>query len=154
MQNFAKAAVATLAFCTLAGTAGAQQSYIEHIGPQHTSASSIDVVTCPACPPLEAAEEAARFQAFDKGMVSEIRIIDGERKVVRTDNMWGGSPVTTIVSAGLVLGDLIPANLAETGQAPATTVAALPHVDQTTVTSSLDGPRQALTPDDFDLRLN
>jgi hypothetical protein len=68
--------------------------------------------------------------------------------------MWGGSAVTTIVSAGLVLGDLIPANLAETGQAPATTVAALPHVDQTTVTSSLDGPRQALTPDDFDLRLN
>lgn len=154
MQIFAQAAFAALALLALAGPAGAQQSYIEQIGPEHTSLSSIDRITCPGCGPVEAEREMLRFQSFDEGMVSEIRMIDGERKIVRTDNMWGGSPVTTIVSAGLVLGDLIPATLAETEGTPTTTVAALPRVDPTTVTSSLDEPQQALALGDFELRLN
>jgi hypothetical protein len=66
--------------------------------------SSIQVITCQVCPPVVESERDRLVRTFPGGMTTETRDVYGEQKIVRTDNMWGGSPVTTVTSTTLALG--------------------------------------------------
>lgn len=100
-----RALIAAFILSVAAGPAAAQSvgAYV----PSGGTADSIRIMRCEACGTATAATPSVSpiAGAVDR---RELRDIDGDRKVVRTDNLWGGSPVTTITSAALVFGDDIP----------------------------------------------
>lgn len=154
MRHFHIAACAGLAMALGLGAASAQ-SMIRSVGSE-SGRGSIDTFTCEDCPASEEAELKATYDSFPDGMMMETRVIDGKRKVVRTDNMLGGSPVMTVTSAELVYGSR-DAQIAEPGIAPVHATGRTPNapagIDSTMTTSSLaEADRGGIG--DFELRLN
>lgn len=132
----------------VAATAAHAQSADEADG------SSISVITCETCGPTRDEKVRSTYELF-AGPEIEIREVDGERKVFRTDNMFGGSPVTTVTSATLMYGAPDETELAtpETGTGKlAADGSARPPVDSRTRTSSVE--QSGLDLDDLHLRLN
>lgn len=114
--------------------------------------SSISVITCDSCGPTREELDHSIYELFT-GTEIEIREVDGERKVFRTDNMFGGSPVTTVTSATLMYGtpDATELGARETGE-EMQAGKAHPPIDRSTQTSSV--AQSGLDVDGLQLRLN
>lgn len=100
MHALAKVALAATGLVSMSLAQAAAQSNATPL----SVSSSISAFTCTTCPPTEESRREDAAASFTDGMITHTRVIDGEQRVVRTDNMWGGSPVTTITSADLVFG--------------------------------------------------
>ena len=73
----------------------AMASSIELISGTRTTNGSMVTLTCIDCPPLKPQEKSASYQVptLEEGVQKEeIRIIDGQKVIVRTDRWMGGSP--------------------------------------------------------------
>lgn len=100
MHALAKVALAATGLVSISLAQAAAQS----VATPSAVSTSISTFTCTTCPPTEENRREEAAASFTDGMITHTRVIDGEQRVVRTDNMWGGSPVTTITSADLVFG--------------------------------------------------
>ena len=110
--------------------------------------SSVDTIECRGCPPIEAEPVDDMVSLHEEGI--RIFEVEGETLAARTDDMMGGSPVTTVISADLLFGPRIA-----TARSPGTGTprAELPQpaIDRQAQTSSLDA---GLAVEDLELRLN
>tara|TARA_R110002020_G_scaffold86731_10_gene214146 strand:- start:16289 stop:16828 length:540 start_codon:yes stop_codon:yes gene_type:complete len=171
------------ALCAAAGAANAGS--VDTFAPTSSDRSSIIEVGCPACA-REAAKKAAEeaeIKLAPGEQIIEVRNIDGQMMIYRTENWLGGSPVTMVRKATdldlIALGVAKPETeqIAETGtdkapveaQPPVTAETTAepplfepviantaPGIDKDTKTSAL-GEQAAATPLDaskFELRLN
>ena len=76
-------------------------SSIEVVGKDaRTNAGSISQESCPTCPPLESLEHKKDYTvptlAPGSLQASEIRDVNGEKKLYRTEGWMGGSPVVFV----------------------------------------------------------
>ena len=121
------------------------------------TAGSIKTISCPTCPPLKPKFKASTYHvdAIAPGTQKvEIREVNGERKIFRTEAWMGGSPILFVNKA--------PAETVEAAERPVEENA----VDATAQTSALDdsaashAATAAMTtsrefdPAKFELRLN
>ena len=167
------------AVCIGAGPASA--SSIETYKPTASERTSIVEIGCPSCTRDAAEEAAADIQLAPGEQIVEVRDVDGEMMIYRTENLLGGSPVTMVRKASeadlIALGYAEPETnqsaeadqpAAEAGEAPMTAEAdrepdlfepvaanSAPGIDEETMTSALeDAPRAEFDPSKFELRLN
>lgn len=92
--------ILTAAFALIAGSAAA--SSIVSVGGQQGGDSSITSLRCVSCPPLKPPVIKKTYIVPDLAAGTqkiEVRDINGEQKVVRTEAWMGGSPVTFISKA-------------------------------------------------------
>ena len=82
------------AVCIGAGPAGA--SSIETYKPTASERTSIVEIGCPSCTRDAAEEAAADIQLAPGEQIVEVRDVDGEMMIYRTENLLGGSPVTMV----------------------------------------------------------
>jgi hypothetical protein len=84
-----------LALSTMPASAGS----IEHIGPPESKTGSIIEIGCPQCfKERKKAEREARM--LPPGTeIHEIKVIEGEKKLLTTENWLGGNPVTIVRKA-------------------------------------------------------
>lgn len=138
--------ILTAMLMLFAGPVLAQSAIVEWNG-RGTTISSIEVITCDVCAPVRQEEIAPLVSTFEDGMSREVREVNGETMVFRTDNMMGGSPVTTVTGAELVFGSDFGsgAAIAETGESR-------PGIDLDATTAALDDDFAGAK--DFELRLN
>ncbi|WP_339761108.1 plant virulence effector HPE1-like domain-containing protein [uncultured Hoeflea sp.] len=167
-----------------AGAGAAHASSIEPYSPSMNTRNSILEIGCPSCA-REAAEKAAEAQVklAPGEQVIEVRDIDGQMMIYRTENLLGGSPVTMVRKASeadlIALGVAAPeSNQIAEADAPATDMTAepltaeneagtepklfepvlangAPGIDQETKTSSLANTAPAeFDASKFELRLN
>ncbi len=148
----------TLAFVLLAAPAIA--SSIEPIASGGTGRGSVATISCAQCPPLKEHERERSYLVPELAPGTqkvEIREVDGERKMFRSEAWFGGSPVVFVSKA--------PEQAV--AEAPAEPVAA---IDTAATTGALDAgaagravtaaaaaepaPSQELDPSTFELRLN
>ncbi len=151
----------TLAFVLLAAPAIA--SSIEPIASGGTGRGSVATISCAQCPPLKEHERERSYLVPELAPGTqkvEIREVDGERKMFRSEAWFGGSPVVFVSKAPEQAADM-------TDQAAAEPVAA---IDTAATTGALDAgaagravtaaaaaepaPSQELDPSTFELRLN
>jgi hypothetical protein len=89
------------AMALAAGTAGA--SSIEIVGSAPQAGESILVEKCGSCPPLKTAERKRDYTVptLAPGFLqeNEIRNVNGEMKLYRTEGWIGGSPVVFVTTA-------------------------------------------------------
>ena len=85
------------AVCIGAGPAGA--SSIETYKPTASERTSIVEIGCPSCTRDAAEEAAADIQLAPGEQIVEVRDVDGEMMIYRTENLLGGSPVTMVRKA-------------------------------------------------------
>ena len=67
-----------------------------------SSGPSVETVSCDGCPPLKLREKGATYQvdAIEPGTQKvEIREVNGEKKLFRTEAWWGGSPAVYVSKA-------------------------------------------------------
>lgn len=171
----------TATMCVGAGAASAGS--IESFAPTLSTRTSIVEVGCPSCTRAikEKAAEEAEVKLAPGEQIIEVRNIDGEMMIYRTENWLGGSPVTMVRKADET--DLIALGVAapETNQIadadktagsetdqPVTAEATgepplfepviantAPGIDKITKTSALgDMPVEPFNPAKFELRLN
>jgi hypothetical protein len=157
-----------LTLLALTAPAAAQSSVVALQGPSTGTGNSIQSFSCAACA-AEIALPDDRPKLEGNGIVAESRNIGGESKIVRVDNLWGGSPVTTFASSALAFGTpagdpmiAAPAQIEDTVSPMLGTMdldignsaqpAPLPAIDHDAQTSAV-GPT-VLSADDFSLRLN
>ena len=101
--------LAGMATMTMSGAAKAESS-IDIVKTNDTT-SSVDYITCPRCAPLKAKkEEAPEFTLKPGTQKIELKEVNGELKVFRTEAWLGGSPVTYVSKAST---DLIDKKSAE-----------------------------------------
>jgi hypothetical protein len=165
-----------------AGAGAAHASSIEPYSPSMNTRNSILEIGCPSCA-REAAEKAAEahVKLAPGEQVIEVRDIDGQMMIYRTENLLGGSPVTMVRKASeadlIALGVAAPESnqiaeaeapaadmtteplTAETGTEPKLFEPVLangaPGIDQETKTSSLANTAPAeFDASKFELRLN
>lgn len=92
-------------FCALvllSLASAAQADSIEDVKalPKNTAADSITVIGCGACPPPAPKKAAYSIQPLEPGQQKvELKTVNGEQKVFRTDAWIGGSPVTYVSTA-------------------------------------------------------
>ncbi|NVD37982.1 hypothetical protein HT585_03880 [Ensifer sp. HO-A22] len=112
----------TTAVALAAGSAWA--SSIDTIVSGQAVNSSVAAVTCPQCPPLQNRKKVTYVvPEIDKGSAKvELKKINGEMKLVRTEAWLGGSPVVFVSKPSE---DLLKAASGETAQADMATAAAL-----------------------------
>lgn len=88
-------------FLLAAGSAMAAS--IDVIGPNTRNAGSILTETCDHCPPLQTEVTRKEYSVPELRagtfQQAEVRDIDGEKKVYRTENWMGGSPVLFVSKA-------------------------------------------------------
>jgi hypothetical protein len=166
-----------------AGAGAAHASSIEPYSPSMNTRNSILEIGCPAC--TRAAAETAAAEAEVRlapgEQILEVRDVDGQMMIYRTENLLGGSPVTMVRKASeadlIALGVVEPESnqvavadkpADDTSEAPLTVDAAAaasqpklfepviansaPGIDVDTKTSALsDAP---FDPSTFELRLN
>ena len=94
----------TLAFALLAAPALSVPALAGSIEPLAgaTSAGSIQTITCPSCPALKPKYKPSTYHvdAIAPGTQKiEIRDVNGERKIFRTEAWMGGSPVLFVTKA-------------------------------------------------------
>lgn len=159
-----------LAFALLAAPAAA--SSIEPVASGGKGRGSVATISCAQCPPLKAAERERSYlvpELKPGTQKVEIREVDGERKMFRSEAWFGGSPVVFVSKAP----EQPPQDVA-TGTAAETPVEtsaeAVAVIDTAATTGAVDasaaahavtaataagpaGSRQ-LDPSTFELRLN
>ncbi|OCW55585.1 plant virulence effector HPE1-like domain-containing protein [Hoeflea olei] len=112
--------------CASAGAASAGS--IEQFAPTGGARTSILEIGCPACAQAEKAKkaEATQVRLAPGEQIVEIRNVDGEMKIYRTENLRGGSPVTMVSKASEA--DLVALGVAapKPGQSVATEIPATP----------------------------
>ncbi len=155
----------TLAFVLLAAPAIA--SSIEPIASGGTGRGSVATISCAQCPPLKEHERERSYLVPELAPGTqkvEIREVDGERKMFRSEAWFGGSPVVFVSKAPEQAADVAAQAAAEASVEP---VAA---IDTAATTGALDAgaagravtaaaaaepaPSQELDPSTFELRLN
>lgn len=84
-----------------AGAGAAQAGSIEPFAPTASDRTSIVEVGCPSCAreAKEKAVEEAQVKLAPGEQIIEVREIDGEMMIYRTENWLGGSPVTMVRKA-------------------------------------------------------
>ncbi|MBP1870611.1 hypothetical protein J2Z19_000308 [Ensifer adhaerens] len=142
----------TTAVALTAGSAWA--SSIDTIVSGEAVNSSVAAVTCPQCPPLQTRKKITYVvPEIDKGSDKvELKKINGEMKLVRTEAWLGGSPVVFVSKPPV---DVVKASDG-TGQADVATAAALgdlvnpgdhgtaaPTIDETAKTAAVQTMTQA-----------
>ncbi|MBC7283179.1 plant virulence effector HPE1-like domain-containing protein [Hoeflea sp.] len=169
--------------CAGAGVANAGS--IESFEATSSTRTSIVEVGCPACAraATEKADEEGRVKLAPGEQIIEVRNIDGEMMIYRTENWLGGSPVTMVRKASeldlIALGVAVPEDNktaeadspAGSGAEPPVTVETAtepplfvpviantaPGIDKDTKTSALGDSDKTVVPLDasqFELRLN
>ncbi|ANP84297.1 plant virulence effector HPE1-like domain-containing protein [Rhizobium leguminosarum] len=144
------------AILLMAGSAMA--SSIEVVGKAAPSAEgSIVTETCAHCPPLQAelTKKDYTVPELKPGVLqaSEIRDVDGEKKIYRTEGWMGGSPVVFVSKATpeAMLAAAPPAAPADGIDMNATTAAVIGG-DATPVAAGMTEQPAALNASDFKLR--
>jgi hypothetical protein len=86
--------LALIAFVLAAGTAQAQ-SITPLAANDHGAVLSVESRTCTNCPPLKKTEDTSyRVPVLQDGVQAvSVMEIDGQKKIVRTEQWMGGSPV-------------------------------------------------------------
>ena len=166
-----------------AGAGAANASSIEPYTPSMNTRNSIVEFGCPSCTRAAAEKAAAEAEVrlAPGEQIIEVRKVDGEMMIYRTENLLGGSPVTMVRKANEA--DLIALGLSEpegtqtaetekpsigTDEKPLTADAAGkpklfepvvansgPGIDEDTKTSALaSAPQAEFDPSKFELRLN
>lgn len=166
-----------------AGAGAANASSIEPYTPSMNTRNSIVEFGCPSCTRVAAEKAAAEAEVrlAPGEQIIEVRDVDGQKMIYRTENLLGGSPVTMVRKASQ--DDLIALGFAEpetiqtaetdkpvigTGEQPMTAEAgsepklfepvlanSAPGIDEETKTSALgEAPRADFDPSKFELRLN
>jgi hypothetical protein len=113
--------ITALTLC--AGASAANAASVEAFKPTSSTRSSIVEIGCPPC--VLAAEKAAaeaQVKLAPGEQIFEVRDVDGQKMIYRTEGWLGGSPVTMVSKASEA--DLIALGLAE----PETDVADAPAV--------------------------
>jgi hypothetical protein len=113
--------ITALTLC--AGASAANAASVEAFKPTSSTRSSIVEIGCPPC--VLAAEKAAaeaQVKLAPGEQIFEVRDVDGQKMIYRTEGWLGGSPVTMVSKASEA--DLIALGLAE----PETGVADAPAV--------------------------
>ncbi|OOG76688.1 hypothetical protein B0E45_00645 [Sinorhizobium sp. A49] len=143
----------TTAVALAAGSAWA--SSIDAVVSGQAVNSSVAAVTCPQCPPLQNRKKITYVvPEIEKGSAKvELKEINGEMKLVRTEAWLGGSPVVFVSKPSA---DVIKAASGGTGQADVATAAALgdlanpgdhgavaPTIDETAKTAAVQTMTQA-----------
>lgn len=135
------------------------------LAPGVTAGEFVSTITCETCPPAPIDEAARKFHAFPGGVQVETRMVDGERRVFRTDNLLGGSPVTTVTSADLLFGAPEDDSRALSAEGPEIINAQdapmkgemiptpAPGVDREAMTAALQPADEPFDPAALDLRL-
>ena len=168
-----------------AGAGAAHASSIEPYTPSMNTRNSILEIGCPSCTRAAAEKAAAeaQVQLAPGEQVIEVRDVDGQMMIYRTENLLGGSPVTMVRKASqadlIALGVAAPeSNQLAEADAPAADVATepltaateagsepklfepvlangAPGIDQETKTSALANTAPAdFDASKFELRLN
>lgn len=116
----------------VAGTASA--SSIEAIVSGTTNNASVVTLGCDECPPLQTKKKATYVvPTIGKGTETiELKEINGEMKLVRTEAWLGGSPVVFVSKPPEAM-----IKAAAKAEEPAEPTAALPEIDQTAKTSAV-----------------
>ncbi len=86
-------------FALAAGPAGASSIEMITTGPEADTAGSIETITCGNCPPVPQAVAVNAYQVptITSGTEKrEIRNVNGQMKLLRTEAWLGGSPVTFV----------------------------------------------------------
>ncbi|MEQ8305520.1 MAG: plant virulence effector HPE1-like domain-containing protein [Hoeflea sp.] len=109
-----------------AGASAASASSIEAFKETSSTRSSIVEIGCHECArAAEAAAEEAEVRLEPGEQIFEVREVDGEQKIYRTEGWLGGSPITMVSKASEA--DLIALGIVEPESAePATAVADAP----------------------------
>ncbi len=148
----------TLAFVLLAAPAIA--SSIEPIASGGTGRGSVATISCAQCPPLKEHERERSYLVPELAPGTqkvEIREVDGERKMFRSEAWFGGSPVVFVSKAPEQAADVAPAEPVAAIDTAATTGAldagAAGHA-VTAAAAAEPAPSQELDPSTFELRLN
>jgi len=170
-----------LAATMCAGAGAAQAGSIEPFAATSSSRTSIVEIGCPSCARAAAAKvaEEAVIKLAPGEQIIEVRNVEGQMMIYRTENWLGGSPVTMVRKATdldlIALGVAVPEDMQITGKPwdggarpPVTAEAAsepapnapviadtAPGIDKLTKTSALGD--MAAAPFDaskFELRLN
>ncbi|WP_157928811.1 hypothetical protein [Pararhizobium haloflavum] len=132
--------------------AGASAQAVGEWHADGAGSSSIDIIRCTTCVTRQAPVDPA-LKTFTGGMISETRIVGGEEKVFRIDNMLGGSPVATVASPALVFGT--PETTANAKADEKIEPDAQPAaIDRDATTAAVAETDTAFSPDAMQLRLN
>lgn len=96
-----------------AGAGAANAGSIEPFKATGSDRTAIIEIGCPACAraAAEKAAEEARVRLEPGEQIFEVREVDGEMKIYRTENWLGGSPVTMVSKASEA--DLVALGVAE-----------------------------------------
>lgn len=151
-----RALLFTLASLVAAGTAGA--SSLENVTSGAHVNNSISQLSCGQCPPLVVKKNTS-YVVPDIAPGTdrvELKEINGEMKLVRTEAWLGGSPVVFVSKAtdedikhakamGETTGDLVNAATADAQPVEAQATATLPIIDTAAKTSALDMASMAAT---------
>ncbi|MCY0094126.1 plant virulence effector HPE1-like domain-containing protein [Hoeflea ulvae] len=166
-----------------AGAGAANAGSIEQFAATTSTRTSIVEIGCPSCARIaaEKAEAEAEIKLAPGEQIIEVRDVDGEKMIYRTENWLGGSPVTMVSKATeldlIALGitpaapataDTAPTAVADTAvtEAPAETGSepalfepvianTAPGIDKDTKTSALGAPpAEPFDPSKMQLRLN
>ena len=99
----------------------AQASSIETVASGTTDNASVSTVSCAACPPLQSKKKVSYVvpTIAAGGETIELKKINGEMKMVRTEAWLGGSPVVFVSKPSQ---EIIKAAAAETAPSPTVTV--------------------------------
>lgn len=148
-------------------SAAALASSIEPVATGGQGHGSVATISCAQCPPLKVAERAQTYVVPDLEPGTqkvEIRDVDGEKKVFRSESWFGGSPVVFVHKATEETVDTAdkapaqtPAETADTVDIAATTGAldaGAAHAAVTASAAAQKTPSHDLDPSTFELRLN
>ncbi|MGG7516465.1 plant virulence effector HPE1-like domain-containing protein [Allorhizobium undicola] len=117
---------------------------IDVISAPHLSGNSIDVIRCADCPAVAPKKPGGYEppQLAPGTQTLEVRTVNGQKQLVRTEAWMGGSPVVFISKADGWLSD---STMLAASTAP-------PAIDGAATTAAVEPP--AMTPAQFALRLN
>jgi hypothetical protein len=145
--------ILTAAIALASGSASA--SSIQPISGTHTGQSSMIVKTCNDCPALKPKEEAISYTVptLPEGtQKTEIREINGERKLVRTEAWLGGSPVVFVTKLPAGMADAKPTAAAINNVSIEPVVAASDGIDMTATAAVGEPAPKPLDVTTFELR--
>ena len=133
--------ILTAAIALASGAASAAS--IEPIGGTHVGSASVIVKTCGDCPVLKAKERVASYTVPtlpDGTQRTEIRDINGERKLVRTEAWLGGSPVVFVSKLPAGMDDAKPTAAAISNVGIEPVVATSDGIDMAATTAAVGEP--------------
>lgn len=91
---------------SMAATAVQAESSFTVVGATNRTTGSVEQITCPTCAPLKTKKiEKTEITLKPGTQKVEIREVNGEKKVFRTEAWLGGSPVTHVSKVIMDLGE-------------------------------------------------